>query len=364
MPALAVADALRAEGAEVHFIGGPRLETKLVPQAGYELHQLPIVSVPRRPSPAAVKAAMQDAGAVVQARKIIKSLSANAVYGGGGYVSIPAGLGAASARVPLVLGEIDSHLGLANRILQPFAKRICTALPLPGHDGPKFLVTGRPVPAATTDRAAARVRFGVPDDATCIVIFGGSQGARSINEAALEALATPYLDSAPVAAGVKPLPTPDPLSADYSAAARAATKVHVLHAAGERDLPQLKSPGAHYDLRGYIDEFMDALVAADLVIARSGGSIWEIAAAGKPSILIPYPYATSDHQTPNAEHFVAHGAALMIPDKELDGTRLWMEVNALLTEPGLLARMGEAAAELARPNAASDIATVILEYAR
>jgi UDP-N-acetylglucosamine--N-acetylmuramyl-(pentapeptide) pyrophosphoryl-undecaprenol N-acetylglucosamine transferase len=366
VPALAVADALRAEGAEVHFIGGSRLEATLVPQAGYELHQVPIVSVPRKPGPAAARAVASDVGAVVSARKIVAAIRADGAFGGGGYVSIPAGLGAASRRVPLVLGEIDSHLGLANRILKPFAKRICTTLPLPGCSGEKFIVTGRPVPPVTIDRAAARARFGIPDDAVAIVIFGGSQGARSINAAALEAFRTPFLaDALPHgAADSSTAERQDPLTADFSASARNATKIHVLHAAGERDRPDLESPGNHYDLRGYIDGFMDALVAADLVIARSGGSIWEIAAAGRPSVLIPYPHATSDHQTPNAEHFVAHGAALMIPDRDLTADRLRDEVNAILTEPGRLAKMADAAATLARPNAARDIAAEILKYAR
>jgi UDP-N-acetylglucosamine--N-acetylmuramyl-(pentapeptide) pyrophosphoryl-undecaprenol N-acetylglucosamine transferase len=366
VPALAVADALQAEGAEVHFIGGPRLEATLVPQAGYELHQVPIVSVPRKPSAGAAKAVFSDASAILAARKIVRSLHADGAFGGGGYVSLPAGLAAASCRVPLVLGEIDSHLGLANRILKPFAKRICTAMPLPGCDSEKFIVTGRPVPPVTVARAAARARFGIPDDAIAVVIFGGSQGARSINHAALEAFQTPYLADAlaPPAGASDAAAKPDPLTADFSASARGATKVHVLHAAGERDLPDLQSPGEHYDLRGYIDRFMEALVAADLVIARSGGSIWEIAAAGKPSVLVPYPHATSDHQTPNAEHFVAHGAALLIPDAELTGERLRVEVNAILTEPGRLAKMADAAAGLARPRAAREIAAQILEYAR
>ena len=111
--------------------------------------------------------------------------------GGGGYVAGPAGLAALSLRLPLVLTEADSHLGLANRLLAPRARRVCLAFPIPGRDGARYLVTGRPVPDAilTADRGAARERFGIAADDRCLLVFGGSQGARSINHAALAAFA-------------------------------------------------------------------------------------------------------------------------------------------------------------------------------
>ena len=129
-----------------------------------------------------------------------------------------------------------------------------------------------------------------------------------------------------------------------------------MHAAGARDLPDLQAPGPHYDLRGYISEFGEALLASDLVVARSGGSIFEIAAHGRPAVLIPYPYATADHQTANARFMERAGAAIVLPDDELTPARLALEVGGLLADPGRLTQMARASAALAKPNAAQDIA--------
>lgn len=329
VPALAVADALRASGAEVQFIGGDRLEATLVPEAGYELHKLRLESMPRRSPLRAARTVVIAGAAVVRATRLLGRLDPDAVLGGGGYVAGPVGVAAALRRRPLVVVEIDGHLGLTNRLLAPLAKRVCTALPLAKHEGGKFVVTGRPVPEITVDREAARARFGIAAQETLVVVFGGSQGARSVNNAAISAFA----------------------DADF----------RVLHAAGDRDLSSLQSPRAGYELQGYVSSFMDALVASDLVIARSGGSIWEICAAARPSILVPYPHATADHQTVNARHLADAGAAVLIPDSELTADLLKATVERLLADPEQLRRMGQAAATLARPNAARDIAAQVLE---
>jgi UDP-N-acetylglucosamine--N-acetylmuramyl-(pentapeptide) pyrophosphoryl-undecaprenol N-acetylglucosamine transferase len=162
-------------------------------------------------------------------------------------------------------------------------------------------------------------------------VFGGSQGARSINRAAVEAFA--------------------------------GARFHVLHAAGERDLPDLTAPGPHYDLRGYISDFGEAIAASDLVIARAGGSIFEITAQGKPAILIPYPYATGNHQAANARYMEEAGAAVVIPDAELTSARLAQEVAPLLADRSRLGAMARAAASLARPDAARVIAGELLSAA-
>ena len=123
------------------------------------------------------------------------------------------------------------------------------------------------------------------------------------------------------------------------------------------------SPGSHYDLRGYISEFGEALLASDLVVARSGGSIFEIAADGRPMVLVPYPFATADHQTENARFVERAGAAVVIPDEELTGTRLAQEVGRLLADSSALAAMAKASAGLARPDAAREIAREVLAAA-
>jgi UDP-N-acetylglucosamine--N-acetylmuramyl-(pentapeptide) pyrophosphoryl-undecaprenol N-acetylglucosamine transferase len=187
VPALAVADALRAEGAEVVFAGGQRAEQELVPAAGYELHTLHVQPLARRSPARAARAAVVDAGAVRDARRLVRSLKPAAALGAGGYVAGPVGLAAVLSHVPLVLMESDSHLGLTNRLLAPLARAVCLAFPIPGRDGARYRLTGRPVPPPATDRAAARARFGIGPEETCVLVFGGSQGARSINHAALEA---------------------------------------------------------------------------------------------------------------------------------------------------------------------------------
>ena len=327
-----MADALRAEGAEVVFIGGDRAEVELVPAAGYELRRLRVVPLPRRRPVKAARASAIAAGAVRDARRVLNEVRPAAVLGGGGYVAGPVGLAAVVGRVPLVLTEADSHLGLTNRLLAPLARRVCLAFPIEGLDGARYVVTGRPVPPPATDREAARTRFGIGLHDSCVVVFGGSQGARSINRAAVEAFA--------------------------------GARFRVLHAAGERDLKDLHSPGPHYDLRGYISRFGEALLASDLVVARAGGSIFEIAAHGKPAVLIPYPYATADHQTGNARYMERAGAAVVIPDAELTPARLAHEVGSLLADPSRLAAMARASASLARPRAATDIAHELLAAAR
>jgi UDP-N-acetylglucosamine--N-acetylmuramyl-(pentapeptide) pyrophosphoryl-undecaprenol N-acetylglucosamine transferase len=332
VPALAVADALRAEGADVIFVGGERAERELVPAAGYELCALRVRPLPRGRPVGAVRAALVDLRAVWRARRLLRRLRPAAVLGAGGYVAGPVGLAAVTRRVPLVLMEADSHLGLTNRLLAPFARRVFLSFPIAGRTGRRYRVTGRPVPGVATDRVAARARFGIPDDETCVLVFGGSQGARSINHAAIEAFG--------------------------------GARFRVLHAAGERDLPQLRAPGPHYDLRGYISEFGDALLASDLVVARAGGSVFEVAAHGRPAVLVPYPHATADHQTANARFMEEAGAAVVIPDDELTGARLAQEVGRLLADPGRLAAMGRAAAQIARPEAAREIGMELLGAAR
>jgi UDP-N-acetylglucosamine--N-acetylmuramyl-(pentapeptide) pyrophosphoryl-undecaprenol N-acetylglucosamine transferase len=329
VPALAVADALHERGARVAFVGGERAERELVPAAGYDLHSLRVVPLPRRSPAAAVRALAIDAGGVRDAGRLIRRLRPAAVLGAGGYVAGPVGLAGSLRRIPLVLMEADGRLGLTNRALAPVARRVCLAFPIEGREGGRYVVTGRPVPAPATDRAAARARFSIGAEERCVLVFGGSQGARSINHAAIEAFA--------------------------------GARFRVLHAAGSRDVAELIAPGSHYDLRSYIADLNEALLAVDVVVARSGGSVFEIAAAGRPMVLIPYPHAAADHQAANAQYFEQAGAAVVIPDAELTGPRLAQEVGQLLGDRGRLTAMGRASRSLARPDAACVIADEILD---
>jgi UDP-N-acetylglucosamine--N-acetylmuramyl-(pentapeptide) pyrophosphoryl-undecaprenol N-acetylglucosamine transferase len=371
VPALAVADALRARGAQVTFIGGERAEAQLVPAAGYPLHTISVAGLDRRNPLRAARALVRALRALLRARALLGQLTPDAVMGGGGYVSGPVGLAALTRRIPLVLTEADSHLGLANRVLAPFARRVCLAFPpadagggggtVPageagGEEGGRagrglrralsraraarrarrYTVTGRPIPPPQQDRAGARERLGIAPGATCVLVFGGSLGARSINLAAVEAFA--------------------------------GAAFHVLHVCGHRDHPELSARllPAGYDLREYLDlaDFADALAAADLVVARAGGSLFEIAAHGRPAILIPYPHAAADHQTANARWMERSGAAVVIPDGELSPARLARETAALLADPQRMRAMAAAARRLARPDAAEAVAEELLEAAR
>ncbi len=331
-----MADALRARGASVFFIGGQRAERELVPAAGYELRSIVVEGLDRRNPLRAARALGRAAAATAQARRLLRDGRARAVMGGGGYVAGPVALAAISLGLPIVLTEADSRLGLTNRALAPAARRVCLAFPLGGRDGGRYLVTGRACPPAAADRAAARTALAIAADVRCLLIFGGSLGSRTINLAALEAFA-----------------------ADAPA--------QVIHVAGTRDYGELSARprGRHYDLREYLpaERFGEALAASDLVVARSGGSIFEIAAYGRPAILVPYPHAAGDHQRTNAAWMEAAGAAVVIGDAELDAARLRGCVEELLADGPRLAAMSAASASLARPDAARLIADELLAAA-
>jgi UDP-N-acetylglucosamine--N-acetylmuramyl-(pentapeptide) pyrophosphoryl-undecaprenol N-acetylglucosamine transferase len=343
VPALAVADALRAEGAAVSFLGAEaRAEAELVPAAGYEIDLLRVRGLDRRNPVRAAGAARLAAAAVPAARRALRRRGAEAVLGGGGYVAGPGGLAALWLGLPLVLTEADRHLGLTNRVLARRARRICLAFPIAGRQGERFLVTGRPVPAPilSADRGRARERFGIAAEDRCLLVFGGSQGARSINLCALDA---------------------------FAGAATADRDFHVLHISGRRDYASAleRLAGApRYTLLAYEPDLGDALAASDLVLARAGGSIFEIAAAGRPSILVPYPHAAGRHQHANAAWMAEAGAAVVVEDSELDPVRLRGLAGELLADDQRLREMAAAARGRARPDAAQRIAAEVLAAIR
>jgi UDP-N-acetylglucosamine--N-acetylmuramyl-(pentapeptide) pyrophosphoryl-undecaprenol N-acetylglucosamine transferase len=330
LPALAVAESLRRHGAEVTFASNS--DSRLARDAGYELDVFDVEGFPREVSVRLAKALGRAAAAVPACVRILRRRRPDVVLGGGGYVAGPMVLAAGSMRIPAALSEADAHLGLANRLAAPFAKVVFLAYPVEGVGPPKYQVVGRPIPARSQpgDRVEARRRFELPEKGPVVLVFGGSQGAQRLNEAALEAFGSS-------AAGV-------------------------LHLAGERDYPALADRVARreYRLFPFTDDFGAALAAADLVVARAGGSVWEIAAAGRPALLVPYPHATADHQAENARYFERGGGAVVVPEPELDLRR---QVEELLADPERLQRMGEAMKSLARPHAADDIAKELLRLA-
>lgn len=341
VPALAVADALRERGVAVSFIGGERAEAELVPAAGYPFATIRVAALDRRNPLRALAALTVAARAVITARRQLRREKADVVLAGGGYVAGPVGIAARLLRKPLVVTEADAHLGLTNRLLAPFAARVCLAFPLSRRYGDRYRVTGRPIAtrSGVPGRAEARVRFGLPPERRCLLVFGGSLGARTINSAVLGA----YGGGAP---------------GDLS----------ILHLTGRNDHKRcetlLDAAGAGaYRLIDYSDDFPSALAAADLAICRAGGSIFELAAAGLPAVLVPYPHASADHQALNARWLVEAGGALMIPDAELTPERVRETVEDLLADPDRLAAMAEAARAVARPDAAAAIADELIAAA-
>ena len=320
---------------EVTFAGSPdRVEAELVPAHGYELDTFRISGFPRRPSLALARSLLLAAGSPRACARILRRRRPDVVLGGGGFVAGPMVYAAWRRRIPTALTEADAHLGLANRLAVPFARRVFLAYEIPGRNGVKYRVTGRPVPAAHrgATQAEGRELFGLPAAGPVLAFFGALAGARSLNDFAVET----YGEAGPA----------------------------VLHISGERDYERLRPLVRRddYALVSSTQEFGAALAAADLAISRAGGTVWELAAAGTPSILVPYPHATGDHQTLNARHFERAGGAIVVPESQLDDApRL---VEELLADRARLAEMRTAMLALARPEAAAAIAEELIAIAR
>ncbi len=319
----------------VTFAGSPdRVESQLVPDAGFELDTFAISGFPRKLGLDLLRALAQAFRAPFACSRILSHRRPDVVLGGGGYVAGPMVLAARARGIPAALTEADAHLGLANRLAAPFARRVFLAYAIAGRDGSKYTVTGRPIPGAHLggERAEARSRFGLPAEGPVLAVFGGLAGAQALNTFAVDA----FGESSPA----------------------------VLHVAGERDYPALRPriTRRDYVLLESTDAFGEALAAADLAISRAGGTVWELAAAGTPAILVPYPHATGDHQTLNARHFAGGGGALVVDQSEL--ARVPALVAELLSDPARLESMSMAMRQLARPRAADEIADELVRLAR
>ncbi len=316
------------------FAGSPdRVESRLVPEAGFELDTFAISGFPRAPSAALLRALWRAGKAPFACRAILRRRRPDVVLGGGGYVAGPMVLAARVSGIPAALTEADAHLGLANRLAAPFASKLFLAYEIPGRGGKKVEVVGRPVPVAHlgVSRSEARARFGLGSEEPTVAVFGALAGAASLNEMAVAA----WGDRGPA----------------------------VLHVSGERDFaalePRVHRPG--YRLMAQTEHFGDVLAAADVAVSRAGGTVWELAAAGTPSILVPYPHATADHQTLNAQHFERGGGAVVVPDAEI-GTVPQL-VAELLADGERLAAMRVAMLSMARVDAADRIAEGVIALA-
>jgi len=331
-PSLAVAEALRARGVEVTFAGSPdRVEARLVPERGYAFDAFRVAGFPRRPGPKLLRAFALAAAAPISCLRILARRKPDVVLGGGGYVGGPMLFAAWLRRIPAALTEADAHLGLANRLAAPFVQRLFLAYPADANG--KVRVVGRPIPARhAVSREEARRALGLAEDAQVVLVFGGSQGARTLNEMAVDA----WGNAGPA----------------------------VIHLSGERDYDALRARVTRDDYRllPFTDDFGAALTAADVVVSRAGGSVWEIAAAGRPAILVPYPHATSNHQAKNAGYFEHAGGARVVQDEQAHAIVPEL-VAELLANPELRQRMSDAMRAAAKPDAADSIADELVALA-
>jgi UDP-N-acetylglucosamine--N-acetylmuramyl-(pentapeptide) pyrophosphoryl-undecaprenol N-acetylglucosamine transferase len=317
----------------VTFAGSPdRVEARLVPEHGYEFDPFAVSGLPRRVGAQFARAAGQALTAPAACLRILRRRRPDVVLGAGGYVAGPMVLAARLQGIPSAVTEADAHLGLANRIAAPLAHRVFLAFPL-GLHGEKYRAVGRPIPASskTVDRVEARERLGLPPGAQVVLVFGGSLGARLLNDVALDA----WAERGPA----------------------------VVHLCGERDYPELAGRVSRPDylLLPFVDEIGLAYGAADVTLARAGGSVWELAAAGLPAVLVPGAFATGGHQDKNAKWFADAGGAVVVP--EADAARAPQVVEDLLADPDRLAAMAVAMRAVAKPEAAEEIADELVSLA-
>jgi UDP-N-acetylglucosamine--N-acetylmuramyl-(pentapeptide) pyrophosphoryl-undecaprenol N-acetylglucosamine transferase len=337
-PGLAVAEAVvAADRAQVLFVGSAHgIEATAIPRTPFAFRGLAIRGLRGRGWRGVLVFAWQLPLALVQAWGIVGGFRPTLVLGLGGYGSVPVVLAAWLRRVPTVLMEQNVHPGFANRVLGHLARRVCTAFADSARFFPagRTVQTGNPVRTLCTDAHPAAGHF-------TLFVFGGSQGAHTINVAAV-------------------------------AAARIVgqhlSDLHVIHQTGAADAEwvaqRYREWGVAAQVVPFVHDMASAYGRADLVVCRAGATtLAELAALGKPAILIPYPFAADDHQQTNAEVLVRHGAAELIPDAKLSGERLAARVIALAGERCQLKKMGEAVRQLAAPDAALRVAEVCRQVA-
>ncbi|WP_456859520.1 undecaprenyldiphospho-muramoylpentapeptide beta-N-acetylglucosaminyltransferase [Geodermatophilus sp. SYSU D00691] len=345
-PMLALADALRGRGdgdLRITCLGTARgMETRLVPARGYDLRLIPPVPLPRKPTPDLLKVPGRVVGAVRETTALLRELRADVVVGFGGYVALPAYLAARRARVPVVVHEQNALPGLANRIGARLAARVAVTVPgTPLHRGEHV---GMPLRRTISglDRAArraeARAGFGLDADRPTLLVFGGSQGAASLNRAAVAA-----------------------------ADALTAAGVQVLHARGPRNtdvtVPARPAGAPPYVVVDYLERMDLAYAAADLALCRAGAvTVAELAAVGLPAAFVPLPIGNGE-QRRNALPLVDAGGGLLVDDAELSPAWIERTLVPLLTDPDALAGYARGAKAAGSPDADERLADIVLEVA-
>jgi UDP-N-acetylglucosamine--N-acetylmuramyl-(pentapeptide) pyrophosphoryl-undecaprenol N-acetylglucosamine transferase len=338
-PMLAVADAVRAllPSARLVFVGTDKgMETRLVPERGYELELVKVLPIRGAGLSGALRGIGRAAGSIPDARSIVARVAPDAVFSIGGYAAGPVALAARTLGIPLALAEPNAEAGLANRLIAPFVQRAYIAFPESQRYFKREIVlqTGVPIREGFEPATYAAPRAGLN-----VLVIGGSQGAKSLNEAVPRALA------------------------------QLGDGVHVVHQCGRaheeaaRTLYAELGFGERARIQPFIENMASALGNADLVIGRAGAStIAEICAIGRPSLLVPYPFA-GDHQKVNADSIAKEGASLWLPSADATPDRIASELRALMNDPARLVAMADTARRLGRPKAALAIAQDLLALA-
>ncbi len=338
-PGLAVAHALRAHGAEVLWLGAEGgMETRLVPQHGIAIDTIAVRGVRGKGLLTLLAAPFKLLSAVNAARQTLRERQPRAVISFGGYAAGPGGLAARLAGIPLIVHEQNRAPGLTNRVLAKFAKRVLSGFPgsfaVAGEQ-----VVGNPVRAEIAAIAPPAERFAGRSGSVCMLVLGGSQGARALNAVLPKALRA--LD---------------------------AENLEVRHQCGEKLLETAQQAYAEAGVSASVEPFIADMAAAyawaDLVVCRAGAlTLAELCAAGLGGVLVPFPAAVDDHQTRNAEFLVEHGAAVLVPEGEGFESRMVDALRPLLADAGKRRALADAARKLARPDAAADIADIVLKEA-
>ena len=346
-PGLAIAEALAAAAApvDVLFVGSDGPERQIVPRAGWAFRQVASRKWPRRLTWTLLQSAWLTVLGTVQALRLLIQWRPKVVVSTGGYAAAPVGAAAALLGVAIVVQEQNLVVGVANRVLARWARAISVSDDRLAHSlGARAVVTGVPVRrgALGGDRTRGRCAFGLQNRPLTILVLGGSQGARSLNAAVVDMV--PALPSG--------------------------AEVQILHQTGQdhdgwvRARIATLSGSVHYIVVPYIETMADAYACADLVICRAGAAtLAEVTANGLPVIVVPYPFAADDHQDLNAQLLEAAGAAVLIRDHDLSVARLAGAIATLRADPSLRGAMAEASRKLGRPQAAEQVAEMILKTA-
>jgi UDP-N-acetylglucosamine--N-acetylmuramyl-(pentapeptide) pyrophosphoryl-undecaprenol N-acetylglucosamine transferase len=339
IPLVAVARELRRRGHEPFFVGTRQgMEARLVPAEGFSIDFIEIGGLNGVGLSRALQSLRQLPASVARVLHLLRTRRPAAVFSLGGYAAGPVMLAAWLRNLPIALMEPNAVAGMTNRWMGRFVNRALVNFPEAAPQFPrgKAELAGLPVRQEFFDLPAKHL-----GPTLTLLVTGGSQGARRLNQAVQES---------------------------WPLFQRAGTPLRILHQCGRPDHAALSSAFTSSGLAGevvpFIEDMPAAFAEADLVVCRSGaGAVSELAAAGKPSILVPFPYAADQHQLRNAESLARAGAARLIPDTEMTGQRLFEEVAGLLAQPERLERMGQAARALGRPGAAARAADVLEELA-